>query len=152
MSFDVFLISFRDGKNAPGNAEAARAVLLSSDLVRETDKNYHILKFSDGSQVEFYSNDRLDGGMFALRGFSRQIMNFIYKFAEAAGCAILPAMEGAYVVLPSPELAQHLHPDIKSRFKQVLVRDGAELETILSGGYEAWLEYADQLPGRKTDH
>src|SRR5437899_758126 len=139
MSFDVFLISFRDGKNAPANAEAARAVLLSSDLERESDKDCHFLKFPDRSGVELYSDvlgpdNKFDGGMFAFRsrGFSREVMNFIHKFAAAAGCAIFPAMEGRYVILPSPDLAPHLDPDIQSEFKQVVVRDGAELEAILS--------------------
>jgi hypothetical protein len=153
MSFDVFLMSFRDGKNAPANAEAARAVLLSGEVIKESDKHYHYLKFLDGSGVEFYSNvldldSEFKGGMFALRVFSRQIMNFIHQFAQAAGCVIVAAMEEAYVMLPSPELAQHLHPDIKSKFKQIVVHNGAELEAILSGGYEAWLKFVNQLPGR----
>ncbi|SRR5713101_6899949 len=156
MSFDVFLLSFRDGKNAPANAKAARDVLLSSTVVRESDKDYHYLKFPDGSGVELYSkilseNSIFQGGMFALRGFSRLIMNFIYQFAQAAGCVVIAAMEGSYVILPSPELAQHLPGAISSKFTQVVVHDGAELEAILSGGYDAWLEYADQLPGRKRN-
>jgi len=60
-------------------------------------------------------------------------------------------MEGRYVILPSPDLAPHLDPDIQSEFKQVVVRDGAELEAILSRGYEGWRNYRDQLLSRNPE-
>jgi len=117
MSFDVFLISFRDGKNAPANAEAARAVLLSSDLERESDKDCHFLKFPDRSGVELYSDvlgpdNKFDGGMFALRsrGFSREVMNFIHKFAAAAGCAIFSGDGGTLRDSSVPGLGSALGP------------------------------------------
>ena len=68
------------------------------------------------------------------------------KFAKAAECAIFPTMEGRYVILPSPELAQHLPDDLN--FTQVVVADGAELGAVLSGGYDSWRAYRDRVIAR----
>jgi hypothetical protein len=92
MSFDVFLLSFRDGRNGPADAAAARAVLERYKFRHEPEFDAFHVEFSDGSSVEMFSGGldgasaEFDGAMFALRGSSEGIGEFIFEFSRAAGC------------------------------------------------------------------
>ncbi len=54
MSFDVFLLSFRDGRNGPADAAAARAVLERYKFRHEPEFDAFHVEFSDGSSVEMF--------------------------------------------------------------------------------------------------
>ena len=87
MSFDVFLLSFRDGRNGPADAAAARAVLERYKFRHEPEFDAFHVEFSDGSSVEMFSggldgaSEEFDGAMFALRGSSEGIGEFIFEFS-----------------------------------------------------------------------
>src|SRR4051812_31167185 len=118
MSFDLFLIAFRDGGKAPADAAAARAVLERTRYDHHSEFNGYGINFEDGSSVELYAgglhggDKPFNGGMFALRGSSDAIGAFIFEFARAVGCVIFPAMEPACVLVPREDLAAHLPTDL----------------------------------------
>jgi hypothetical protein len=92
-----------------------------------------------------------DGAMFALRGFSDAIGEFIFDFSRAAGCVIFPAMDPPCVLLPREDLAAHLPPDLSDSFQHIPVASGAELLAALQGGYDAWRDYRDHVVGISGD-
>ena len=83
--------------------------------------------------------------MFALRGFSEAIGEFVFEFSRAAGCVIFPAMEPACVLLPRDDLAAHLPTDLGENFQRILVASGPELLAALNGGYVSWRAYRDHV-------
>ena len=151
MSFDVFLVTFREGCKGSADPTAARAVLERTRYQHQPEFNAYDISFEDGSHVEMYA-DGLDGGekpfdgaMFALRGFSDGIGSFIFEFSRAAGCVIFPAMEPPCVLLPREDLAAHLPADLKQDRERIPVASGAELLAALSGGYDSWRAYRDHV-------
>ena len=151
MSFDVFLVTFRNGGKATANAAAARAVLERSRHNRRPEFDAYDVNFEDGSHVELYAGgleggeEPFDGGMFALRGYSDAIGSFIFEFSRAAGCVIFPAMEPACVLLPREDLAAHLPADLGGDFQRIPVSSGRELLAALNGGYDTWRAYRDHV-------
>ena len=157
MAFDLFLNCFRNGKEAFANADAARLVLLSPGIVRDSDEHGHFLTFEDGSTVALFAAHGLvdagdfTGGLFSLHDFSPFVLDFIYRFAIAADCVMFPAMKENVAILPKPELADHLPVEILSEWPSASVSSGAELGSILSGGYEAWRSYRDRIISQCTN-
>jgi hypothetical protein len=151
MSFDLFLVTFRNGGKVTADAAAARGVLERSRCDHRAEFDAYDFSFEDGSHVELYASglhggDKpFDGGMFALRGFSNAIASFIFEFSRAAGCVIFPAMEPACVFVPREDLAAHLPRDLGEGFQRIPVASGGELLAALNGGYEAWRAYRDHV-------
>lgn len=151
MSFDIFLVTFRDGGKALADAAAARAVLERTRHQHQSEFNAYDIKFDDGSQVEMYAGgldggkEPFDGAMFALRGLGDAIGSFIFDFSRAAGCAIFPAMELPCDLLPRVDLAAHLPADLGEDRQRIPVSSGAELHAVLSGGYDSWRAYRDHV-------
>jgi hypothetical protein len=147
MSFDVFLVTFRNGGKSTADAAAARTVLERSRHNRRPEFDVYDVNFEDGSHVELCAGglegggESFDGCMFALRGFSDAIGSFIFEFSRAAGCVIFPAMEPACVLLPREDLAAHLPADLSEDFQRIPVCSGHELLAALNGGYDAWRAY-----------
>ena len=156
MSFDVFAQAFRDGDAAFADAAAASAVLAEFRHDHEPEFNAYTIEFDDGSHLEMYA-DGLDGkepfrsAMFALRGTGGCIGDFIYRFTKAAGCVLLPAMEPACVVLTDEGQSRHLPSDMADDFQIIAVSGGAELLSVLDGGYEGWRAYRNNVAGRAAD-
>ena len=153
MSFDLFLVTFRNGGKATADAAAARAVLERSRYNRRPEFDAYDVNFEDGSQIELYAEGLeggekpFDGGMFALRGLSDAIGSFIFEFSRAAGCVIFPAMEPACVLLPREDLAAHLPADLGGDFQRIPVTSADELLAALDGGYDGWRAYRDRVLG-----
>ncbi len=151
MSFDVFLVAFRDGKNAPADRDAARAVLSRHNYLHDPESDHYRVELSDGSSFSMYSEgldggtEVFNGGMIVLHGISPAICDFIFEFGRAANCAILPAMEPACVLLSREDLARHLPASLTDNCQQVVVADGAEVRAALGGGYAAWRAYRDHV-------
>jgi hypothetical protein len=93
--------------------------------------------------------------MFALRGVSSSIGNFIFEFTRAAVCVLLPAMEPACVLLTSEHQSEHLPSGMADDFQVIVISEGAELLAALEGGYETWRAYRDRIvqrsPGGDTE-
>jgi hypothetical protein len=151
MSFDVFLVTFRDGAKGTADAVAARAVLERFRYDHRPEFNAYDINFDDGSHVEMYAgglvggDKAFDGAMFALRGFSNAICEFIFHFSRAAGCVIFPAMERACVLIPRDDLSAHLPADLGDKFQRIPVAGGTELLAALKGGFEGWKSYREQV-------
>jgi hypothetical protein len=153
MSFDVFLVAFRNGAKAAADAVAARAVLERFKYQYQPEFQKYEVNFTDGSSVEMYVNgleggeEEFDGGMLALHGISDGVGAFIFEFARSGGCVIFPAMEPACVLLPREDLAAHLPDDLGHDFQRIPVTSGAEVLAALKGGYDAWRAYRDKIVG-----
>jgi hypothetical protein len=152
MSFDVFLMAFRDGQPAAGDSAAAQAVL--DRYPHRAKDGCYVIRFDDQTELEFFGGSGLEpgekhaaGGMLALRGFGTGIADFISEFLAAAGCVALPAVEPACVLLPRADLAPHLPADMRAGFQQILVANGAEVAAALRGGLAGWQAYRDQMCG-----
>jgi hypothetical protein len=151
MSFDLFLVTFRDGGKATADAAAARAVLERHPYDHRPEFNSYDLRFEDGSHVEMYAggleggDKRFEGCMFALHGLSDAIGAFVFDFSRAAGCVIFPATDPPCVLLPRDDLAAHLPADLGDDFQHIPVSNGAELIAALNGGYESWQAYRDHV-------
>jgi hypothetical protein len=151
MSFDLFLVTFRNGDKATADATAAREVLERTRYGHRPEFDAYDVSFDDGSSLEMYAgglhggDKPFEGGLFALRGLSGPIGSFIFDFARAAGCVIFPAMEPACVLLPRSDLAAHLPTDLGEDFQRIPVTSGAELLAALNGGYDAWRAYRDHV-------
>jgi hypothetical protein len=147
MSFDLFLVTFRNGGKATADAAAARDVLERSRYDHRPEFDAYDISFDDGSHVEMYagglhSDDKLfDGAMFALRGLSNAIGIFVFDFSRAGGCVIFPAMKPGCVLLPREDLAAHLPADLGDAFERILVASGDEFLAALTGGCVAWQTY-----------
>jgi len=154
MSFDVFLIAFRDGANATADAVAARAVLDRYQYKHCSEFDHYDINFVDDSQVDMFTggfdggDKPFDGAMFKLRDFSEAIGEFIFEFSRAAGCVIFPTMKPACVLLPRDDLAAHLPTDLGHEFQRIPVASSAEVLAALKGGFVAWKAYRERVVGR----
>ena len=152
MSFDVFAQAFRDGDAATGNAVAARAVLSEVRYNHDSQFDSFVVEFADGSHLEMYAgglhgNEPFNGAMFALRGISDAIGDFMFRFSRAAGCVLLPAMEPPCVLLTDESQSQHLPSGMSDDFQVITISSGAELLAALEGGYDSWRAYRDRIAG-----
>ncbi len=152
MSFDVFAQAFRDGTAGTADAAAARAILSKIPHRHDPQFNSYDVELADGSHLEMYA-DGLDGqkpftgAMFALRGISDGIGDFIFGFTRAAGCVLLPAMEPVCVLLTDEDQSQHLPSGMRGDFRVIVISNGAELLAALEGGYDTWRAYRDRIVG-----
>jgi hypothetical protein len=151
MSFDLFVANFRDGQNSAADAAAARAVLERQQCDHQPQSDSYYINFDDGSQVALHASgldggDKpFDGGMFVLHDFCEAVITFIFEFSRAAGCVIFPPIESNSVLIPCDDLAAHLPDDVTDEYQQIPIGSGAELITVLSGGYEAWQAYRNHV-------
>jgi hypothetical protein len=152
MSFDVFAQAFRDGDAGTADAAAARAIVSEFPHRHDPQFNSYDVEFADGSHLEMYAGGLdgkkpFSGAMFALRGISDAIGDFIFRFTRASGGVLLPAMEPACVLLTNESQAQHLPSDMRDDFQVITISSGAELLAALEGGYDTWRAYRDRVVG-----
>lgn len=152
MSFDLFLVAFRGGAAGTADAVAARRVLDGFRYRPEPERDgYYDVSFSDGSHVELYADGLsggekpFDGGMFVLRSITSAGADFIFEFAQAAGCAIFPAMNPNCVLVPRHDLTAELPESVVKDFPLIPVVSGAELLAVIQGGLDAWRAYRDRV-------
>src|SRR4051812_37181756 len=118
MSFDVFAQAFRDGDAGPGDAEAAKRLLSQTSHRHDPTHGHYDIAFGDGSELELLArgidgSEPFEGGMFALRGLSEAIADFIFRFARDTRCVLLPAMEPSCVLLTDAGQIADLPPDFQ---------------------------------------
>ncbi len=145
MSFDVFLVAFRDQEKVPADVVAARAVIdryqysctpPGDSYIRiEIDEEQELAMIASGLLNE---KEEFDGAMVMLGGMTDENMDFIYMFSKAAQCVLFPASSPPCVIVPSRDLVKHLPLDQLEEFTVVPVENGTELMEALSGGYEEW--------------
>jgi hypothetical protein len=156
MSFDIFAQAFRDGAGATADAATAQAILSSVPHTHKPQFDAYFMEFTDGSHLEIYAGgldgrEPFTGAMFALRGTSDPIGNFIFEFTHASGCVLFPAMDPPCLLLTDPDQSRHLPPGMADDFQVILISSGAELLAALEGGFDTWRAYRDQVVGGSTD-
>jgi hypothetical protein len=130
--------------------QPVREVLKATTHRGPDDFGFYLIAFPDGVEVEFsasglVSEEPFTGCAFHVRGFGASLMKFIFDVARAGDMVIIPAMEGNPLVLVSEEQKKNVPADFQKSFQSIVVRSGAELGVVLSGGFEGWSAYRDQV-------
>ena len=102
MSFDVHLMKFKNGEPSPYNAAAARAVIDSTQHTEADQFGCMSVTLSDGLEFElFLGQDESERGsfMFALRGFSETLVDFMYRLGCTDTFILIAPSEEECVIL-----------------------------------------------------
>jgi hypothetical protein len=102
-----------------------------------------VVQFDDGGEAEVYASDLETGCMVAVRGLTPDLVLFLYDFLVAAAWVLLPAMEGNPAIVSSPGVAS----EFADSFPEMVCGSPEELGAILSGGFDTWKKYRDQVLG-----
>jgi hypothetical protein len=150
VSFDVFLQRFAVGESAQVERRPVCEVLKSAKYRGPDHFGFYVVAFPDGVEVEFSakgleSAESFTGCAFHIRGFGDGLMKFILDIAAAGDMVIFPAMEGNPLILVSEEQKKDLPADLPESFRSVVVRSPGELGAVLTGGFEGWSAYRDQV-------
>ena len=151
LSFDIHLMSFRNGEVATADRETASAFVDSIEHEIEPEFNAYSLALKDGAEVEMYATglhttaEPFKGAMIALRGVSDSICDFIYRFCVASSCVAIPAMESSCVLVPDEAMLEELPLGFTDDFPAVHIKSGADVDAALEGGYAAWAEFRDRM-------
>ncbi len=165
MGFDIFFVRsrFRDEmveqKNPftgevrsvrPGEPltdselEAVRGIMRRAGAPEPDEHGHSLVRFQDGGSATVWWDGSEEGCMVSLRrGLSPDFLRFLFDLLKAAEWVMFPAMEGNPAIVSSPGLAS----EFAEEFKEVVCGSPEELGAILSGGYEAWRSYRDQIVG-----
>lgn len=171
MSFDVFLQSVRRGGEPrevinPFTGQAATVPAASGLSAREAESVLGVIAshrlpgldefgcypidLADGGSAELYAGklggpEACDGMMIACRGLTPQLSDLIFELMAAGNMAALPAMEDARTFVASEEWSDFRPGD--GAPPTVVLRSAAELHAALTGGYDGWKRYRDQVTG-----
>jgi hypothetical protein len=150
VSFDIFLQRFENGTSVAVPREPVREVLRQTSCNEPDESGFYAVTFPDGVEAEFSakgleSNEPFTGCAFHIRGFSEGLMRFIFEIALAGDMVIMPAMEDNPLILLSKDQESHVPPEVLDRFRPVTVESPGELGAILTGGFEGWSAYRDQI-------
>jgi hypothetical protein len=150
MSFDIHLIKFSKGEACELPRTRIQDVLATVSSKQLSDGFYSI-DLPGGSHVEFSArglsgSHPLKSCVFLMRGMSDAIVRLLFEMASAAGSVLIPTMEKNPCILVNAD--QRL--ELPSDFKLPLVECSSveELMRLLTGGYENWTRYRDQVVRR----
>jgi hypothetical protein len=152
MSFDVFAQRFRDGESASANRAGVVDVLARIGVPPNAD-GWYLLRAPDGGEVEMSARG-LDGSEefesvgFFLRDLTPGLAELIFDIAKAGEMIIYAAMEGQRFILTALEQKGHV-PEVPDWPEPILCTSGQQLAALLSGGYDVWIRYRDQVTGRR---
>jgi hypothetical protein len=149
MSFDVFLIRFKNGEAADVDRLPVLEVLKATTY-RDLNKGFYAVTFPDGFHVEFNaggleSQEKFDGCAFHIRGFGNSLMKFMLEIARAGDMVMFPAMEGNPLIMVSEEQRKNVPVDLLASFPPVVVSSEDELGAVLKGGFQGWSAYRDYV-------
>jgi hypothetical protein len=115
MSIDLFFQSaqFDDsGRSSPLAAAEQDAVEKLLKRMARSGPDTHgcwVLQVSDGGSAEVFARDLREGCMFALRGFTPEIVRLLFDILVASNWVMLPALEGCGAIAASAD-ALHAPP------------------------------------------
>jgi hypothetical protein len=102
--------------------------------------------------VEFSARGLESGGFtdcaFHIHGFGDYLAKFIRDVARAGQMVIMPAMEGNPIILLSDDQRADVPSDALEHLRPVVVQSVDELKAILTGGFQGWSAYRDQVAQR----
>ena len=93
--------------------------------------------------AEVFGNNLRTGLTVALRRLTPNLLRFLFDLLRAADWVLLPVIEGNPAIVSSPGLAS----GFADSFSEVVCGSPEELGAILSGDYDAWKRYRDQIVG-----
>ena len=155
MSLDVTLTRFRDGVPAPIDPDALGRALEAARAVAAGDPgNVAVAEGADGSvRITLASNSEVgtiggSGGAFRLPELSISALEMIFRVAQAADLAIVPAASPPpppWILTAEPQ-RDHL-PPAASGLETVVCESVAELCALLRGGVEEWKAFREMIAG-----
>jgi hypothetical protein len=151
MSFDVFLQKFDAGEPAQADRELVLNVLRTHRYDGPDGFGFYVVKFPDGSDVEFSAKGLEDNTGFTdcafhIRGMGQHLVRFIFEIAKAGDMVILPAMDPFVPILSRPAQIDAVPAGLAENDpKPVFCESADELQSLLSEGYGAWKKYRDQI-------
>ncbi|HXC99568.1 MAG TPA: hypothetical protein VN048_09515 [Verrucomicrobiae bacterium] len=157
MSFDVFLTKFLAGMPAESNRDAVLAVLNKAKFQGPDEHGFYVVEFADGHSVEFSAGGLQGEGefndcAFHIRGMSPDLVRFVFEIAKAGDMVMMPATEDFVPILSLPGQQNELPKELaENEIPPVLCGSPEELWSLLSGGYEGWKKYRDQVVGDNRD-
>ena len=165
MSFDIFFQPCRFGSQpirktnpftgetqsvlpneplSPAELAAVRRVLDTAAVQQADDAGHCVVRAGDGGEAEVFCGNLAGGCMVALRGITPGLLQLLLDLLKAGNWSMVPAMEDAVAIVPSPQAVQSVPDD----FPPTVVCDSAEdLGRLLSEGFTAWKKYRDQVVG-----
>jgi hypothetical protein len=124
--------------------QSVREVLRRAGAPELDQSGHSLIEFGDGGTAEVHTSGLEEGCAVTLReSFSPDCLRFLFDLLRAAEWVMLPAMEGNPAIVTSPGLAGEL----ADKFPEVVCGSPQELGAVLSGGYDAWKRYRDQVVG-----
>ena len=157
MSFDLPLMRLVAGE--PAEADRANVLAVLRRHCRDTANRfgYYLVKFADGSRVEFLakqleSDGKFTGCGFHLRGLTEAVLTFVFDIAVAGDMFIFNAqgssdnpMNPLALPVSASQLA-HLPPGVA--VDPVVCRSQQHLAELLGAGFQQWAGYRTQLVGK----
>jgi hypothetical protein len=123
---------------------AIREVLRRAGAPEPDEYGHSLVEFKDGGDAEVHTDRLEEGCSVTLRsGLSPDCLRLLFDLLKSAEWVMFPAMEGNPAIVSSPGLASEFADD----FPEVVCGSPEELGAILSGGYDAWERYRDQIVG-----
>lgn len=127
-----------------------REVLRAATYRGPDDFGFYVVAFPDGVEVEFSasgleSEGSFTGCAFHIRGLGDSLTKFMFDVARAGDMVIIPVMEGNPLVLVSESQNASVPSDVGESLQPILVRSPDELGAVLTGGFEGWSAYRDQV-------
>lgn len=93
--------------------------------------------------AEVFGNNLRTGRTVALQRLTPNLLRFLFDLLRATDWVLLPVIEGNPAIVSSPGLAS----DFADSFSEVVCGSPEELGAILSGDYDVWKRYRDQIVG-----
>jgi hypothetical protein len=122
--------------------EAVRGIMRRAGAPEPGAHGHSLVRFQDRRSATVWWDGREEGCMVSLRrGLSPDCLQFLLDLLKAAEWVMFPTKEGNPAIVSSPGLASEFAED----FPEVVCGSPEELRAILSGGYEAWERYRDQI-------
>jgi hypothetical protein len=155
VSFDVFLSRFDKGELAAAPRQPVREVLGATAYRGPDQFGFYVVTFPDGVHVEFSargleSEGDFTGCAFHIRGFGNHLIKFMLEVARAGNMVMMPAMEGNPLILVSEDQKADVPPEALEHLRPVVVNSSNELEAVLTGGFEGWSAYRNQVVREPT--
>jgi len=149
MSFDVFLMRFKNGESADVDRLPVLEALKATTY-RDLNDGLYVVNLPDGVHVEFFAKDlesqgSFKGCSFGIRRFGECLMKFMLDIARTGDMVMFPAMKGNPLILVSEEQRKNVPADLLASFPPVVVNSTDELAAVLRGGFQGWSAYRDYV-------
>jgi hypothetical protein len=159
VSFDLFLQRLENGISAEANRPALLAILRQVCPDPGDRFGFYQIEFSDGSHLEFSAKGLEEEGSFTgcafhLRGFTLDIIDFVYSVATGGDLVIFNAQGGKGTGAPLTILvneSQRVHLPERLVGEAELCSSANHLAMLLGVTFSDWQSFRDQVVGRNSN-